>query len=121
MQRPRVLVVEDNRAQREALVELLQAEGFDTRAAQSVQGGLAEMRRSACEVLILDWELPDGDAKDIFSALDHPASRLVIVSAHDRVGPVPRGATLLRKPIVLDRLWSTLEEVLQESSSEDLS
>ena len=56
--RPRVLVVEDEAAQREVLRYNLEVEGFAVRLAEDGEEALEQLREAQPDVLVLDWMLP---------------------------------------------------------------
>jgi DNA-binding response OmpR family regulator len=56
---PLVLIVDDERDNREAYAEYLQFRGFRTRQAATGAGALREARRSKPDVVVLDMRLPD--------------------------------------------------------------
>ena len=56
--RPRVLVVEDEPRLRDLLVQELPEMGFDPVPAASAEAGLRTMRDAACDVVLLDLNLP---------------------------------------------------------------
>jgi len=76
----RVLVVEDDRTSRAALVGLLRIIGFDPLPAASVAEGLRLLeKRPHC--LILDLMLPDGNGSDILAHVrKHNIPALVVVT-----------------------------------------
>ncbi|MGY1699901.1 response regulator [Geodermatophilus sp. SYSU D00766] len=60
-----VLVVEDTAEIRELVVTVLTRAGLDVRAVGSAAGCLAEVRRSAPDLVVLDLGLPDGDGTEV--------------------------------------------------------
>ena len=56
--RPRVLVVEDEPAQREVLAYNLEAEGFDVSRAGTGDDALILVDEEAPDIVVLDWMLP---------------------------------------------------------------
>ena len=56
---PRVLVVEDEPAQREVLAYNLEAEGFDVTRAQDGEEALMLVDEAAPDVIVLDWMMPN--------------------------------------------------------------
>ncbi len=59
--RPSVLVVEDDEASRYGMRALLESEGYDVRAAESLREAEEALARSPSDVVLLDVTLPDGD------------------------------------------------------------
>ncbi|MGY1713296.1 response regulator [Geodermatophilus sp. SYSU D01106] len=60
-----VLVVEDTEEIRELVVTVLERAGLDVRAVGSGTECLAEVRRSAPDLVVLDLGLPDGDGTEV--------------------------------------------------------
>ncbi|SNS98683.1 DNA-binding response regulator, OmpR family, contains REC and winged-helix (wHTH) domain [Geodermatophilus saharensis] len=60
-----VLVVEDTAEIRELVVTVLTRAGLDVRAVGSAAECLAEVRRSAPDLVVLDLGLPDGDGTEV--------------------------------------------------------
>jgi two-component system response regulator RegX3 len=63
--KPRVLVVEDEQAISEPLVESLGREGFEPRVAPTVADARAAFDEREPDVVLLDVMLPDGDGRDL--------------------------------------------------------
>ncbi len=57
-QRPRVLVVEDEPAQREVLAYNLEAEGFDVSRAEDGEEALLLVDEDKPDIIVLDWMMP---------------------------------------------------------------
>jgi CheY-like chemotaxis protein len=69
-ERPRVLVVDDNRAVRESLCEMVVLMGYDALAAENTDGALALVGRESCDVVLLDLHMPGRDGYAFVSGLD---------------------------------------------------
>ena len=63
--KPRILVVEDEQAISEPLVESLEREGFDAQVAASVGDAEAAFDEREPDLVLLDVMLPDGDGRDL--------------------------------------------------------
>jgi two-component system response regulator MprA len=115
--RPSVLVVEDDPGLRLALEHGLAAEGFDVDA---VSDASSACDRTAPDVVLLDWGLPDGDGgttacRRLRDA--HPAARLVMLTgrsdATSERAALDAGAhAFLVKGIGLDDLAARLRRLL---------
>lgn len=115
----RLLVVEDDRPSRVAMMNLLRARGFDVRGAATLAEGLRGLLdpnwRPDC--VVLDLMLPDGSGVDLLAharRLDPRVPCVAVVTATSdptlldsvrRLGP----DLLLRKPIDFDQLAHFLE------------
>jgi two-component system, chemotaxis family, chemotaxis protein CheY len=80
----KVLLVEDECLVRRVLVLMVSRAGHETREASSVHEAAEEARTFNPDVLLLDWNLPDGTgvevANEVVSA--HPSVKLVFLSAY---------------------------------------
>ncbi len=63
--KPKVLVVEDERAISEPLAEHLVREGFDAQVAATIEEATAAFEANAPDLILLDVMLPDGDGRDL--------------------------------------------------------
>jgi two-component system, OmpR family, response regulator RegX3 len=63
--KPKVLVVEDERAISEPLAEHLDREGFETQVAGTIEAATASFNNGAPDLILLDVMLPDGDGRDL--------------------------------------------------------
>jgi CheY-like chemotaxis protein len=114
--RGRVLIVDDDRAIRELLADVLADEGYDARAADNGQTALAVLGEWPADLIVLDMAMPvmDGTA---FRAvqLSHPEWRsipVVVLSA--TAGFLSEDATIgakavLGKPFEVEELLGLVE------------
>jgi two-component system response regulator AtoC len=122
--RQRVLVVDDDREGREALVRALGAREIDAVAASSAEEALTRLREEKFGVVIADLELY-GVMSGAFLcseiAVRHPEALVVAMTAH----PSMESATLairagvhdfISKPIDIDELTITTESALKHAS-----
>jgi DNA-binding response OmpR family regulator len=63
--KPRILIVEDERAISEPLAEHLEREGFDAEVAGTVSAASEAFDRNPHDLILLDVMLPDGDGRDL--------------------------------------------------------
>ena len=97
---PRVLVVEDEPAQREVLAYNLEAEGFAVIHAASGDEGLIRVREDAPDLVVLDWMLPGVSGIEVCRQIkmqeDTRAIPVIMLSARtedvDRVRGLETGA-----------------------------
>ena len=123
---PRVLVVDDETAIREALERALRLEGF---VVDLAEGGTAALERLAAEppdVVVLDVVMPDLDGIEVTRRLRGAGSRvpICILSARDevadRVAGLRAGADdYLVKPFALEELTARLHALLRRTPSDD--
>ncbi len=84
----RVLLVEDNERQRQALVRTLESVGCTVTATQTIGGARRALSRSnpaeAFQLILLDATLPDGDSMALAAELTttpHPTNRVVVMTS----------------------------------------
>jgi CheY-like chemotaxis protein len=100
----RVLVVDDDADLRDTLVDLLAEEGYEARSAGDGGAALAELRRAAADVVLLDFMMPRMNAVDFRRAQlgDAAIARVPVVlmtaapPSAELASIVPSG--VLRKP-----------------------
>ena len=67
--KPRILVVEDERAISEPLAESLVREGFEPKVAATIAYAELELSSAEPDLVLLDVMLPDGDGRDLCRAI----------------------------------------------------
>lgn len=75
----RILVIEDNQEILANIEEVLGLEGFDVDVAITIQTGLAKAQIHHPDLILCDWQLPDGTGAEIIAHL--PNIKTIIVSA----------------------------------------
>lgn len=119
----KILVIDDERAIRNTMKEVLEFEGYTVQVAENGKQGL-EMAREGCfDLIFSDIKMPELDGLEVLSALrelevDTP---LVMISGHGTVETaveaIKRGATdFIEKPIELNRLLITTKNALEKKS-----
>lgn len=117
----RVLLVEDNRAMREAIAEHLRGCGFAVDMVDQGEEALASAAVAAYDAVILDLGLPDMDGVDVLRELRRSRGTHIpalILTARDgiadRVGGLDAGADdYILKPFDLTELEARLRAVLR--------
>jgi len=117
---PRVLVVDDEPAIRRFLRTSLRAEGYDLVEAETGEAALAEFRRRAPDLVMLDLGLPDIDGLDIIRRVREGGSVvpiIVLTSRGDEAGKVEAldlGADdYVTKPFGMDELQARIRAALR--------
>jgi CheY-like chemotaxis protein len=108
----RVLVVDDDRDNRELLVELLASEGYLVSSASDGRRALAEARAKRPDVILLDlmmpvmngWEFRDAQLRDP----DLARVPVVVVSAFEDTLDVE---AILKKPYLLEDVLDTVQRL----------
>ncbi len=112
----RVLIVDDEKAQRELLSGALQKQGYTVSEAGSADEALAAAEKRAFEIALLDIKMPGRSGLELLAELKstNPDLQAIMVSAHSTfeagLEAMKKGAfDFLRKPIDLPQLLSVLE------------
>ena len=118
--RPRILLIDDNRALAENLGEILEEAGYSVRWAGSCAGGLA-LAAEGFDVALVDLKLPDGDGTALAPRLKdlNPAGEVVLLTGfatlESAVAAVRAGAcAYLVKPCATQELLVTVEQAMRQ-------
>jgi DNA-binding NtrC family response regulator len=105
-----ILIVEDDRASREAMLEWVKANGLEGRAANDLDEGRREIRERLPDLALLDLELPDGNGLELLRELGAAhETEVVMISGRATVDSaieaLRHGARdFLTKPLEMHRL-----------------
>src|SRR5215470_16317250 len=127
MARRRVLVVEDDAAIREGVVDALAFAGFEPLAAGSFRDGLDQALRATIDLLLLDLVLPGGDGLALLAdvRIARPTLPVILVTARGREEDRVRGLELgaddyVVKPFSVKELLARVAAVLRRSAERPL-
>lgn len=119
----RILIVEDERSLRDALVDVLTRRGFDVAAESDGVAGLAAALRGDIDLLLLDLTLPRMDGVEICRRvrMERPALPILILTARgsedDRVKGLRSGADdYLIKPFGTAELLARIDALKRRAS-----
>ncbi|MGK0217384.1 MAG: DNA-binding NtrC family response regulator, partial [Planctomycetota bacterium] len=126
MSAKKLLVVEDEPAQRELLVELLGAAGYEVRPAGSAEEALEALEHAPVDLVLSDWKLPGMDGMSLYERVSQrwPTTAFVIVTAYGTIAraveAVRRGADdYLAKPFERESLLLSVERSLRARALAD--
>ena len=118
-----ILVVEDDAAIRQGVVDALEFGGFDTHEAGTFEEGVRLGTQVGCDLVLLDLVLPGGDGLDILAEirLARPTLPVIILTARgqedDRVKGLELGADdYVVKPFSVKELLARVQAVLRRSA-----
>jgi two-component system response regulator MprA len=121
-----VLVAEDDRAVREALVRALGLEGYEVAAVTNGAQALEWLGEHTADVLILDVSMPHVDGLTVCRVLRGEGNRIPVLmltartDTKDRVAGLDAGADdYLPKPFDLDELFARLRALLRRAADRD--
>jgi two-component system, OmpR family, response regulator MprA len=124
--RPRVLVVDDDRAVRDSLQRALKLRGYDVELAADGMEAIASVGSNAPDVVVLDVMMPGVDGLGVVRRLRQDGHELPILlltardAVPDRVAGLGSGADdYLVKPFALDELAARLEALLRRSGPQE--
>jgi DNA-binding response OmpR family regulator len=127
MARRRVLIVEDDAAIREGVVDALRFAGYEPLDAGTFRDGLALAARAELDLLLLDLVLPGGDGLDLLGEvrLGRPTLPVILVTARGREEDRVRGLELgaddyVVKPFSVKELLARVAAVLRRSAERPL-
>ncbi|MGN6250712.1 MAG: response regulator transcription factor [Marmoricola sp.] len=122
--RPRVLVVEDDRAVRESLRRSLQFNGYHVELAHDGAEALAGIAQLRPDVIVMDVMMPRLDGIETTRALRSVGNHvpILVLTARDAVGDRVEGLDAgaddyLTKPFALDELLARLRALLRRTGS----
>ncbi len=122
MDQRRILVVEDDSAIRQGIVDALQFAGYETLSAANGNEGMAQGLRATFDLLMLDLILPGPSGFEILKAVREarPTLPVIILTARgeeaDRVQGLRLGADdYVVKPFSVRELLARVEAVLRRS------
>jgi two-component system, OmpR family, response regulator MprA len=118
----RVLIVDDDRALRDALRRALVLGGYETAPAASGEAALAEIAAAAPDAVVLDVGLPDIDGLEVCRRLRGAGNRVPVLmltardAVSDRIDGLDAGADdYLVKPFDVGELRARLRALLRRS------
>ncbi len=116
----RVLIVDDEANIRNALVKILEKQGYGVTSAHSGSAALELLQRREFDVVVTDLKLPGASGAEVLSAVKmrHPATEVVVMTAYgsvpSAVQAIKDGAyDYLEKPVDQGRLALTLRKAME--------
>jgi two-component system KDP operon response regulator KdpE len=123
MNKPSILVVEDESGIAQFVSASLSAAGMLPRAAGGVAQALAELRRKSADVLVVDLGLPDGDGVDLIAQVRRTHSTPILVLSartqeEQKIAALDAGADdYLTKPFGVGELLARLRALLRRAAT----
>ncbi|HEX7252162.1 MAG TPA: response regulator, partial [Thermoanaerobaculia bacterium] len=120
MKKHRILVIDDEKAIRETLSQILGDEGFLVTASATGEEGLRRLTEESYDVVFLDVWLKDRDGLSILESVGPRAQEvpIVMISGHANVETAVRAVRLgaydfLEKPLSLERVILTAQKAIE--------
>src|SRR5207344_3311679 len=118
-----ILIIDDEKAIRKALTEILSAEGYKTEEAGDGEEGLKKFKERSYDVVLCDIKMPKLDGIEFLDKAGeaNPDIPVIMISGHGNidtaVDAVKKGAfDYISKPPDLNRLLITLRNALDKQS-----
>ena len=116
----RLLVVDDEKGIRDALVQLFDYEGHEVRACEDAPDGIDAVREFRPDVTFLDVKMPGMDGLEALARIrdEDPRAVVVMISGHGTIDTAVQATRkgaydFLEKPLDTDRLLVTLRRALE--------
>ncbi|MDP3016267.1 MAG: sigma-54 dependent transcriptional regulator, partial [Deltaproteobacteria bacterium] len=123
MEKPRILIAEDEKAQRELLEGFLKKEGFSVETASDGRQAIEKIEGAFFDIAFLDYKMPELDGLQTLHEIRKrfPDLPVVMMTAYGTVetavASMKEGALdYLTKPIDLDELLLIIQKVLERST-----
>jgi len=125
MKKFHIAVVEDDLAFASAMEEFLGAAGYTVSSYDSSQKFLAALRQSECDLLIVDWSIPDLSGIEVLEYIRkfHPDMPAIMLTARSENIDIVRGLQAgaddyVAKPVDPDVLAQRIKSLLRRSKGE---
>lgn len=121
----RILIVEDNRGEREGLRALLEASGFPVKTAADGVEALEQLQQGEFDLLLLDIWMPRMSGLDLLSRLpENPRLRVIVMTADDAPETLleslrKKAYQYIAKPFVPKELIEVIRTALQPADVAD--
>lgn len=126
-EKPVILVIEDDAAVRQGVVDALSFSGYEVIAAADGREGMERALKASYQLLLLDLVLPHYSGFEVLEALrkERPGQPVIILSARgeeaDRVKGLTMGADdYVVKPFSVRELLARVDAVLRRSSEREV-
>ena len=119
----KILVIDDERAIRNTLKEILEYEKHSVELAENANKALEIIKNTEFDIILCDIKMPDMDGIELLPHLldAHPDTPVVMISGHGNidtaVDAIKKGAyDFIEKPLDLNRLLITIKNAVDKSS-----
>ncbi|NWF93183.1 MAG: sigma-54-dependent Fis family transcriptional regulator [Syntrophaceae bacterium] len=123
MEKAKILIAEDEKAQRDLLEGFLKKEGFSVEAAANGREALRKLEEALFDIALIDYKMPELDGLQTLREIRklYPELPVVMMTAYGTVetavASMKEGALdYLTKPIDLDELLLMIEKVIERSA-----
>ncbi|MGF7138908.1 sigma-54-dependent transcriptional regulator [Roseimarinus sediminis] len=120
---PRILVIDDERAIRNTLKDILEYEKYQVDLAENANQALELVKTNEYDIALCDIKMPDMDGLELLPHLmnAHPDTPVVMISGHGNIDTaveaIKKGAyDFIEKPLDLNRLLITIRNAMDKSN-----
>jgi len=120
---PRILVIDDERAIRNTLKEVLEYENYEVDIAEDGETGLKLFDSNSYDVVLCDIKMPRMDGVEVLQKITEISDNtpVIMISGHGNidtaVDAIKKGAfDFLEKPVDLNRVLITIKNALEKST-----
>ena len=120
---PKILIVDDDSASVEAVVEILEREGYDLLAASGGREALETLAAEDIDVVITDEKMPDLSGIDLLKHIkdNYPYTQVIILTGYGSIDSAVEATKAgadgyLEKPIQINILRQTAKNALEKRS-----
>jgi len=126
MDKPRILIVDDDPGLRKTLADILALKGFEPLAAGSGAEGLSLFGENPADIALIDLNLPDITGVELLTSLKagHPATEGIILTGNatleSAIEATNRGAfSYLQKPYDINHLLLHIQRAIEKQQAEN--
>jgi DNA-binding NtrC family response regulator len=119
----KILVIDDERAIRNTLKEILEYEKYQVELAENATKALEIIKNNEFDIVLCDIKMPDTDGIELLPQLlaIHPDTPVVMISGHGNIDTavesIKKGAyDFIEKPLDLNRLLITIRNAVDRST-----
>lgn len=123
MQKPQLLLVDDDRQVLESMSDWLRGHGYELDASAGYGDALERLRHKAFDLVLADIRLRDGDGFDLLEQCrrNYPASQVVLMTGYGSpdgaIEAIRAGAfDYITKPLIDNELLMTIERAISQRS-----
>ena len=114
----KILVIDDERAIRNTLKEILEFEGYEVNTAEDGEQGVNMAKKDSYDLIYTDIKMPKMDGMEVLDNLSDLPCPIIMISGHGNietaVEALKKGAfDFIEKPIDLNRLLITTRNALE--------
>ena len=126
MNKPRVLLVDDDRSVLDALGTVIESEGFELVRAADGHEAVEKFHQQPVDIVLLDLMMPVKGGWDTLERLTtiNPLLPIIVITARPDAYPVAMDqgvAALMQKPLDIPLLLEAMRELLAEPATKRLS